>query len=110
MSFDESDLYTGLASPSYLLSKAQKDKSKQIRESERAKVTPSALLINELIEQEKKTVLDLKSLIVDGSFSTNDDIKAELLARQLTYKFIVNFQTSVNNLLREPRKRAVKDE
>jgi len=99
---DQSDLYSGLNSPSYRISAAKRDEKKQEKQLERHQIIPAAVIINELLEKEKKNVIDMTKLIVDG-YDDEKDIKAELIARRMTYNFIINFQTSINNLLREPR-------
>jgi hypothetical protein len=105
---DESFMNSGLTSASLRARQAQKVKDQSDKAAQVHPLRPAAVIVNQLIETEKARSTDLRTWIVDKE-RLQIDTDALMVAKQLNYEFIINFQTSVNNLLREPRKKKESD-
>lgn len=98
---DDSFLYSGLTSASTRANAAKREESKKNREHQRTVLTPAAELLVEQIEKERQKTTDISNLIMDPT-STEDNIKALLLAKKMHLEFLSNLQSVLQNVLREP--------
>jgi ribonuclease D len=96
---NDSVLNTGMSSAVERRQKAKWDEAHKKRNDQRARLTPKAEIILEWIEQERKDVVDLSKMILN--VESEENVRAQLLARQLHLTFLTNMKNKAKNLLRE---------
>lgn len=100
---DDSFLYSGLTSASTRQNAEKRAEDKKERQHQKSVLTPAAELIKTEIEKERLKTTDITNLIMDPT-SDEANIKALLLAKKMHLEFLSNFQTVIQNVLREEKK------
>lgn len=99
MTRNDSLLNTGLSSAVERRQKAKYDEAHKKRNDQRARLTPQADIVLAWIEKERKDVVDLSKMILNVDSEQN--VRAQLLARQLHLTFLDNIKNRAKNMLRE---------
>lgn len=102
---DTSDLYTGATSATTGRKPTLREVQVEKKEQDYNKLKPAADVVLELIEEERKNVLDLRSFVLDR-ISTEQEVNTELLARKLYLGKLNSFEAKIKNTLNfQPRKK-----
>jgi hypothetical protein len=91
-------LSTGLNSASSRRLAERNKKLKLEKEKTRSVLTPAAEVILKWIDQEKKDVVDLSKIILN--MESEDNVRAQLLAKQMHLEFVNKLEMRARNLLR----------
>ncbi len=98
MSRDDSFLNTGLSSAASRRLDAQTKQKTSERRSDRAHLLPGAEIILEWIAKEKKDTANLERMILN--LESEDNVRAQLLARQMHLTFLDSLTNRAKNILR----------
>jgi len=111
VSRDDSILYTGVTSVSAEREPTPREVQSEAKEKARLKLKPAAELILAEIANEKASVTDIRTFVLDRT-STGQEVNTELLARKLYLGYLNGLEAKIKNAIRtkEPKKRKDSDD
>lgn len=101
-------LDTGMTSAATRRQEERLKRQRELRENRRAQLTPGAEIIVQWIDQEIAEAKDLTKMIIN--IDTEDNVRAQLLAKQYHVDFLLKLKSKTKNILREVKQAEAKAE